>query len=147
MKYEFKQIDNDTTELSYKDKKFTIKRDVELMKELQSATFKAKRKMIIDLGKEGITENDLIIKKVEGNKTIEDKRNIVALENEYIQEATMKLFDDLCIKYFDMSMSELMLDIGVLGEKESEAFGVELATALTGLQQNTTPREFAKTLK
>ena len=65
MKYDFKTIDNDTTELSYKDKKFVIKRDIELMKELQSAIFKAKKKLVFDLAKEGLTKADLVIKKQE----------------------------------------------------------------------------------
>lgn len=147
MKYDFKTIDNDTTELSYKDKKFVIKRDIELMKELQSAIFKAKKKLVFDLAKEGLTKADLVIKKQEGNKTLEDNTNVVELENEYINEATMTMFDDLCKKYFEMGLTDLVQDIG-LNEEESEAFGIALMTSFIGKRdEGTSPKDFAKTLK
>ena len=149
MKYEFKKIDDDSTELKYKDKSLTIKKDVALMKEMQSAVFKAKKEMVFDLAKEGLTKKDLVLTKKEGNKTIEDNTNVVDLENEYINEATMKMFDDLCMKFFNMSMTELIQDIG-LDEDESEAFGVGLMTAFTGANKQddgTSPYEYAKTLK
>lgn len=148
MKYEFKKIDVDTTELCYKDKSLKIKKDIALMQELQSAVFKAKRKMVFDLAKEGLTKKDLVISKKEGNKTLEDNTNVVELENEYINEATMTMFDNLCIKFFNMNLTELIQDIG-LDEDESEAFGVELMTAFTGKKQDDglSPSEYAKTLK
>ena len=147
MKYEFKTIDNDTTELTYKDKKFVIKRDIELMKELQSAIFKAKKKLVFDLAKEGLTKADLVIKKQEGNKTLEDNTNVVELENEYINEATMTMFDDICHKFFNMGITEIIQDIG-LNEEESEAFGIALVSSFTGSRdEGTSPRDFAKTLK
>ena len=54
-KYEFKKIDADTTQLIYKDKKFTIKRDVELTKNIQSVYAEAKLQMMEDLTKKGKT--------------------------------------------------------------------------------------------
>ncbi len=36
MKYKFEKIDSDTTKLSYKEKEFEIKRDVELTSKIQS---------------------------------------------------------------------------------------------------------------
>lgn len=148
MKYEFKTIDADTTELKYRDKSFKIKKDVALMKDMQSAVFKAKKKMVFDLAKEGLTKKDLVIAKKEGNKTLEDNTNVVELENEYINEATMTMFDELCVKFFDMSLTELIQDIG-LDEDESEAFGMSLMSAFTGKKQDDglTPSEYAKTLK
>lgn len=147
MKYEFKKIGADTTELIYKDKKFTIKRDVGLMKDIQSAIFKAKRKMVFDLAKEGLTKDDLVIKKQEENKTYEDNTNVVALEEEYTNEATMEMFDGLCKKFFNMGLMELATDIG-LEDTESELFGMQLMSAFTGSgQEETTPRDFAKTLQ
>lgn len=141
MKYEFIKIDADTTELTYKNKKFVIKRDIELMKELQSVIFKAKRKLVFDLAKEGLTKADLVIKKQEGNKTLEDNTNVVELENEYINEATMTMFDDLCKRYFEMGLTDLIQDIG-LNDKESESFGVALMTSFTGVRDEVAfPRE------
>ena len=73
MKYEFKKIDVDTTELCYKDKSLKIKKDIALMQELQSAVFKAKRKMVFDLAKEGLTKKDLVISKKEGNTILKTR--------------------------------------------------------------------------
>jgi hypothetical protein len=56
MKYKFEKIDNDTTRLSYKEKEFAIKRDVELTKKIQGIYMKARTKMMVDLAKEGITK-------------------------------------------------------------------------------------------
>ena len=53
MKYEFIVIDPDTTKLKYKEKEFTIVKDIALMNELQSINYTAKNNMIIDLAKKG----------------------------------------------------------------------------------------------
>ena len=59
--YEFIEVDKDTTKLKYKDKEFLIKRDVGLLKDLQSINVKAKRRMVMELAKEGLTTKDLVI--------------------------------------------------------------------------------------
>lgn len=148
MKYEFVKIDADTTELKYRDKSFVIKKDVGLMEEIQSSIYKAKKQMVFDLAKEGLTKNDLVITKKEGNKTLEDNTNVVALEEEYINEANMNMFNNLSKKFFNMNLLDLIQDIG-LNEQESEAFGVALMGAFVGIKQDNglTPSEFAKTLK
>lgn len=131
MKYSFEKIDNDTTKLKYKEKEFEIKRNVGLLKEMQSAVFKAKKKLYFDLAKEGLTKKDLVISKKVGNKTYEDNTNVVDLENEYINEATLTMIDNLCNKYFNMTLTDLIQDLE-LDEKESEIFGEELMYAFTG---------------
>ena len=57
MKYKFEVIDNDTTKLTYKDKEFKIKRNINLLKRTQEVYFKARTKMMVDLTKQGITKN------------------------------------------------------------------------------------------
>ena len=56
MKYKFEKIDDDITKLSYKNKEFEIKRDVELTSKLQSVYMKARTKMMIDFSKQGVTK-------------------------------------------------------------------------------------------
>ena len=63
MKYKFEKIDDDITKLSYKDKEFEIKRDVELTSKMQSVYMKARTKMMVDLSKQRITKEDLTIEK------------------------------------------------------------------------------------
>ena len=130
-KYKFNFIDDDTSELVYKDKKFTISKDVELQKEIQSINNKARILMRLDLAKQGLTGKDLIIVKKEGNKTYEDKSNLIELENEYTQQASVDLFQTLSQRYFNMSLEDLVSDIG-LNNQEADKFGVDFAHALAG---------------
>lgn len=131
MKYEFIKKDEDITILKYKDKEFEIKKDVELQREFQRINKNARVKMMLDLTKQGITSNDLIIIKKNGSKTYEDKSNLIQLEQSYIQEASLDLFQTLSNKYFNMSLENLIEDIE-LTEEESTKFGNDFAYALAG---------------
>ncbi|MBR2248148.1 MAG: hypothetical protein IKE89_03330 [Bacilli bacterium] len=130
-KYEFIKKDEDTTILKYKEKEFEIKKDVELQKEMESVNKNAKTKMMLDLTKQGITSKDLIVVKKEGNKVYEDKSNLVEMEKTYVQEASVDLFQNLSKKYFNMSLEELIVDIG-LTDEEGTQFGTDFAYALAG---------------
>ena len=141
MKYEFKKIDEDTTELKYKDKKFEIKRDIDLVSKLQSLSVRARTKMMVDLTKQGISKKDLVIEKKEGTKTYYDNSNLIELENEYYQQATLELMDELCRKYFNSNLASLLQDIE-LEEDETEEFGKELMLSFSGM--NKFPREETK---
>lgn len=131
MKYKFERIDNDTTRLSYKEKEFTIKRDVELTKKIQGIYMKARTKMMVDLAKEGITKKDLIIERKENGKTYYDNSNITEIEQNYIQMASLDLYNEICKSSTDMAIDELMEDIG-LNESEAEKFGNEFSLAIQG---------------
>lgn len=135
MKYEFKKIDDDNTELSYKDKKYTLKKDIALMKDLQSINAKAKTKMMIELSKQGISKKDLVIEKKENNKTYYDDSNIREIEEQFVQEISLEIFDNICKRYFDMGLVDLVMDIG-LDEKDTEKFGVELISNIVGVKMN-----------
>ena len=134
MKYEFIKVDEDTTKLKYKDKEFTIKRDVDLQKRVQDSIRKSKILMNKDLTSMGMTIKDLEIKKQDGNQTIVDNSNIIALEKEYEKETSMALYDELTQKYCGMSMGALMIDVGVDLDStiECQKFGLELTSAFMG---------------
>lgn len=131
MKYKFEKIDNDTTRLSYKEKEFKIKRDVELTKKIQGIYMKARTKMMVDLAKEGITKKDLVIERKENGKTYYDNSNITEIEQNYIQMASLDLYNEICKSSTDMAIDELMEDIG-LNENEAEKFGNEFSLAIQG---------------
>lgn len=131
MKYKFNFIDDDTSELVYKDKKFEIKKDVELQKEVQNINNKARILMRVELAKQGLTGKDLIIVRKEGNKTYEDKSNLIELEQDYMQQASLDLFQTLSKKYFNMTLEELGEDIGLTPEEYTD-FGKDFAYALAG---------------
>ena len=138
MKYTFTKIDDDTTELSYKDKSFQFKRDIDLQKRIQEAIPRARILMSKDLAKMGLTKKDLIIERHEGNKTYYDNSNIMDAEEQYQAIATMEVFDEILIKYTKMSLNELITDID-LTDKEVESFSFDLTTALTGRNIETFP--------
>lgn len=142
MKYEFIKVDEDTTKLKYKDKEFDIIRDIDLQVKAQNSIKKSKIKMNKDLTEMGMTRNDLIIKKVDGAKTIYDETNAIALEKEYERQETENILNDLCKKYTNMTVAELMVDIGLDLENDidSEKFGIELTASFMG-ENLKSPRE------
>lgn len=130
MKYEFKKIDADTTELKYKDKVFSIKKDVQLMNDLQAINIKARKKMILDLSKEGLSTKNLTIETKEKGKTYFDNSNLKEMEQVYIEQETMILFNNLCEKYFDMDILSLINDME-LSEEETVTFTEEFIKVIT----------------
>lgn len=131
MKYKFEKIDDDTTKLSYKDKEFEIKRDVELTSKLQSVYMRARTTMMIDFSKQGVTKKDLVIERKEKGKTYYDNSNLNELEKYYTEMAFLEIYDEISKKATGMIFQELILDIG-LNENESEEFGLGFSNALLG---------------
>ena len=139
MKYSFTSIDTDITELTYKDKRFEIHKDVDLMKRMQSIPIKARTAMMLDLSKKGITKKDLVIERKEGNKTYYDNSNLLEVEEVYTNQASVDLIGERFNKYINMGLAELITDIG-LDENETEKFGVDLMSAFSGIKKDDFPR-------
>lgn len=131
MKYKFTKIDQDTTELSYKDKTFSIKRDIDLQKRIQEAIPRARVLMSKDLAKMGLTKKDLVIEKKVGNKTYYDNSNILDAEEQYQAIATMEVFDEILVKYTKMTLNEIIQDME-LNNEEVAVFGTDLTNAIMG---------------
>lgn len=131
-KYEFIKNGLDDYTLKYKDKEIQFCSKVEFIKELQEVQKNARLKMISDLAKEGMSIQDLIIKKTEGAKTIEDHSNKDYVEQGYIQQEQVRVIDNICKKLFNMDASTLILDLGFTEEKEVEDFYKEFGDILTG---------------
>ena len=131
MQYKFTKVDQDTTELSYKDKVFPIKRDVDLQKRIQEAIPKARVLMNVELAKMGLTKKDLVIERHEGNKTYYDNSNIMDAEEQYQAIATMEVFDEILVKYTKMTLNDLIQDID-LNQDEVGDFGTDLTNAIMG---------------
>lgn len=131
-KYEFIKNGLDDYTLKYKDKEIQFCSKVEFIKELQEVQKNARLKMISDLAKEGMSIQDLIIKKTEGAKTIEDHSNKDYVEQGYIQQEQVRVIDNICKKLFNMDASTLILDLGFTEEKEVENFYKEFGDILAG---------------
>ena len=140
MKYKFEKIDSDTTKLTYKDKEFEIKRDVDLTKRMQGLYMKARTNMLIELAKQGISKKDLKIEHKENGKTYYDNTNVTELENVYIQMASLELYNELSKKYTGMDFQDLITDVGI-DDKEAEDFGVGFTKALQGDDKTPSSKE------
>lgn len=134
MKYQFIERDKDTTILKYQDKEFEIKRDVELQTKVQSVHSKARTKMFIELTKQGIKKEDLIIKEIKNGKTYEDNSNLQEVEKGYVEIETLNLMDEISKKYTNMTFSELIIDIGLSENnyEEIENFTKDFTLAIRG---------------
>lgn len=132
MKYQIIKNDLDDYTLSYKDKVFNYKSDVELTSKLQEAPKKARIKMLTDLAEEGISLKKFTIEEKKDGKTYLDNTNKNELEKTYIGEAMLEVINNTCKKVFDMTFSELMLDIGLDIQEEQDKFASELGSSLMG---------------
>lgn len=132
MKYQIIKNDLDDYTLSYKDKVFNYKSDVELTSKLQGAPKKARIKMLTDLANEGVSLKKFTIEEKKDGKIYLDNTNKNELEKTYIGEAMLEVVDNTCKKVFDMKFSELMLDIGLETQEEQDKFASELGSSLMG---------------
>ena len=132
MKYQIIKNDLDDYTLSYKDKVFNYKSDVELTSKLQKAPKKARIKMLTDLANEGVSLKKFTIEEKKDGKTYLDNTNKNELEKTYIGEAMLEVIDNTCKKVFDMTFSELMLDVGLETQEEQDKFASELGSSLMG---------------
>ena len=141
MKYEFVKVDEDTSILKYKDKEFTFSKTVGLIEKLQNSNFAAKTNMMKTLKAKGETANDYIVIKHEGNKTIEDKSNLVELEHYFLGLERAKVYDEICQEFTNMTYTELMLDIGldVTDVEQIKDFTLKLSVAITKTSETETP--------
>lgn len=139
-KYTFKKIDDDNIEFAYKDKKFTITRDVELQKDIQDVYNQARLKMLTELTKAGLTKQNFTIVKEENGKKYYDNSNLLELENHYVGLASAELFDNFSKRFFDMSFGDLLNDVGLEGE-EINKFGYDLGQVLRGEEKTPSQKE------
>lgn len=132
MKYQIIKNGTDDYTLKYKDKEFNYKSDIELMSKLQSAPKLARVEMLKDLAKEGISLKDFTIESRKEGKTYFDNTNKNELENTYIQNKMLEIIDNTCKEKFNLSFTELLLDIGLENQQEQEKFSSELGSSLMG---------------
>ena len=111
--YKFIKIDDDTTELKYKEKTFTFKKDVELLSNVQNINFRAKARMMSELKKMNMSADDLVLVKVEGNKRYEDKSNLIELEQYCLGVETELIYDEILKKFCGMTLAQIIVDIGI----------------------------------
>jgi hypothetical protein len=117
--------------LKYKDKELEFTKDVELASKFQELPKRTKLRMHVELAKQGISVNDLVIKTQKDGKTIEDHSNEDAIYKMYQGEEMLKILDEICTKYFNMTVVELVKDMELTQEQELK-FGEDLMKAFIG---------------
>lgn len=131
-KYDFIKKDEDITILKYKEKEFEIKKDVRLMKDFQDLNNRARKRMIFDLAKDGLSIKQLTIENKKDGKTYYDNSNAKAMEEAYVNEVSLELFDELSQRYFKMGLADLIQDIGLTEENEVTKFSEDFIQSLLG---------------
>lgn len=129
--YKIEYVDEDKRILKYKDKELEFTKDVELASKLQELAKRTKIRMSVELAKQGISVNDLVIKTQKDGKTIEDHSNEDAIYKMYRGEEMFKILNEICTKYFNMTVVELIKDMELTQEQELK-FGGDLMEALIG---------------
>ena len=99
---------------------------------MQELIKKSRLNMIMDLAKQGISIESLTIEKKENGKTYYDNSNRLAMEKIYQEQATLDYFNNLVERITNMSLENLLLDIGISTEKDGEQFSQQLMECLTG---------------
>lgn len=133
--YKIEYVDDDKRVLKYKDKELEFTKDVELASKFQELAKRTKTRMIVDLAKQGISVNDLVIKTQKDGKTIEDHSNEDAIYKMYQSEEMLKILDEICNKYFNMTLVKLLEDMELTKEQEFK-FGEDLMEALIGKEKS-----------
>lgn len=138
--YKFTKVDKDTTklecEINGEKHEFEIKRTVELLKELTSATHKSRNRLIKDLAKEGLSKNDLVKEVKKDGKTIYDSSSWDELEQSYYEEENQYILSSVIEKITGLDLITLIVEMG-LTENEVEDFSTQLVLALTGTKTDT----------
>ena len=144
LKYRFEKLSIDTYNLIYinkdnQEEKLEFKRTIDMASKLQGVTARARIKMFKELTEQGLTKDDLIIKKKMGNgKTIYDETNYIEFEKKYMEEEQVIVINEIIESSFGMNMIELFNKLGIdlqshdeeLG-KEMQLFGQKLVTVLS----------------
>lgn len=132
MKYKFEVVSEDNYKLSYKDKSFEFKSNVNTIKELQGLIVDARKTMVIELAEKGKSVKQLTREVKENGKTYYDNTNKIEMENIYYEQTVMDYLTEKCKKITNMSLDELMQDIGLETEEEAQKFGTEFINYLSG---------------
>lgn len=138
--YNFTKIDKDTTklecEINGEKHEFEIKRTVELLKELTSATHKSRNRLIKDLAKEGLSKSDLVKEVKKDGKTLYDSSSWDELEQNYYEEENQIILSNIVEKITGYDLITLVVEMG-LNEVEIQDFSTDLVIALTGTKADT----------
>ena len=119
MNYEFIKNGLDDYTLKYTDKdnkvvEIPFKRTIEMATKVQAITSNARIKMFKELTKQGMSKDDLTIRRDDGKGHITyDETNYIEFEKKYLEEETALTMNEIMEDCFKMNMIDLFTSMGI----------------------------------
>lgn len=125
VQYEFKKLSKDDYELNYvkngESKTIKFKQTIDIAKTNEEKYIKANLRINKALAEEGLTKDDLIVKKVneDGTETY-DERNFIEFRNMILNRIQAENIVEVLTKTFDRTLDELFAELEIDDKNETE---------------------------
>lgn len=125
VKYEFKKLTKDDYELKYEkngeEKTISFKQTIDIAKTNEEKYIKANLKINKALAEEGITKDDLIVKKVnpDGTETY-DERNFIEFRNMILNRIEAENIVEVLSKTFGRTLDEIFTELEIDDTNDTE---------------------------
>ena len=143
--YNFRYVSTDNYELSYTNKDgvkvcIPFTRTIGMAQKIQGIQASARINMYKELTAQGITKNDLVIKRTNADGSITyDETNYKEYENSYIKVYTALTLNEIVKDCFKKDVAELLTDMGInpnstnpVDLKKVELFTTKFAKIISG---------------
>ena len=125
VQYEFKKLSKDDYELSYvkgeETKTIPFKQTIDIAKTNEEKYIKANLRINKALAEEGLTKDDLIVKKVneDGTETY-DERNFIEFRNMILNRIQAENIVEVLTKTFGKPLNEIFTELEIDDKNEAE---------------------------
>lgn len=125
VQYEFKKLSKDDYELKYEkngeEKTISFKQTIDIAKTNEEKYIKANLKINKALADEGLTKDDLIIKKInpDGTETY-DERNFIEFRNMILNRIEAENIVEVLSKTFGKSLDEIFTELDIDSKNNEE---------------------------
>ena len=125
VQYEFKKLSKDDYELNYvkngESKTIKFKQTIDIAKTNEEKYIKANLRINKALAEEGLTKDDLIVKKVneDGTETY-DERNFIEFRNMILNRIQAENIVEVLTKTFDRTLDELFAELEIDDKNEND---------------------------
>ena len=125
VKYEFKKLSKDDYVLNYikngEEKTINFKQTIDIAKTNEEKYIKANLKINKALAEEGMTKDDLIIKKINPDGTESyDEKNFIEFRNMILRRIEAENIVEVLTKTFDRPLDELFAELEIDDKNEDE---------------------------
>lgn len=125
VKYEFKKLSKDEYVLNYikngEEKTINFKQTIDIAKTNEEKYIKANLKINKALAEEGMTKDDLIIKKINPDGTESyDEKNFIEFRNMILRRIEAENIVEVLTKTFDRPLDDLFAELEIDDKNEDE---------------------------